>query len=159
MEPAMNFRISGLPADDFDHLFELDAETLAARGMVRVIADADFGYPDRITLEDAPRGCELILLTYHHQTAATPYNAKGPVFVSRGEGGPVRLIDQIPTSLRRRPLSLRAYDKAGMMSDAILTDGADCEQAINDLFAVPGTDYIHAHYALRGCYAAHIKRA
>jgi hypothetical protein len=157
-EPAMHFHISGLPAVDFKDLFALDDASLDARGMCRMIADADFGYPDRVTLSDVPTGTELILLNFHHQTADTAYNATGPIFVSRGEGGPVQLVDQVPDCLRRRQLSLRGYDQVGMMTQAVLADGADFETAIETLFDVPGTSYVHAHYATRGCFAARIDR-
>ncbi len=56
-------------------------------------------------------------------------------------------------------LSLRAFDAAGDMVDADLTDGRDIEAAIERLFGNPAADYIHAHYAKRGCYAARIDRA
>ena len=35
----MSFRISGLPAEDFVHLFSLSDEKLAAQGALRRIAD------------------------------------------------------------------------------------------------------------------------
>jgi hypothetical protein len=44
------------------------------------------------------------------------------------------------------------------MVDADLTGGGDLKPAIERLFANPEADYIHAHYAKRGCYAARIDR-
>ena len=40
-----------------------------------------------------------------------------------------------------------------------LVDGREAESAINRLFAGARVDYIHAHYATRGCYAGRIDRA
>ena len=49
----MSFRISGLPAQTFSHLFVLSDKELAQRGAVRRIADdRDPGYPCRISLTD-----------------------------------------------------------------------------------------------------------
>ena len=45
------------------------------------------------------------------------------------------------------------------MVDADLIDGRDLEAAIERLLADPAADYIYAHYAKRGCYAARIDRA
>jgi hypothetical protein len=61
--------------------------------------------------------------------------------------------------LRRRTLSLRAFDREGDMRDADLVEGADAEGLIARLLADPATAYLHAHYAKRGCYAALIERA
>ena len=59
----MNFRIRGLEARQFDHLFALSAE-LAEHGAVRRIADGP--RPCRISLSDANPGDELILVNYEH---------------------------------------------------------------------------------------------
>jgi len=58
-----------------------------------------------------------------------------------------------------RPLSLRAFDAAGMMVDGDLVDGSEAERLIERLFADAQVAYIHAHYARRGCYAGLIRRA
>ena len=55
-----SFRIRGLPADDFQALFQLGDAELAQRHARRMIADGD-GYPCRISLTDAARGDEVIL--------------------------------------------------------------------------------------------------
>ena len=154
----MTFTITGLAADDFSPLFDLSDEALAAQSMLRMQADADFGYPDRVSLSDVPAGTELILLNYQHQSAASPYRASGPIFVSRGEGPARAWVDIVPECLARRPLSLRAYDRAGMMLDATLIDGTGLSDAVSSLLDAPGVDYIHAHYASRGCFAARIDR-
>ena len=154
----MSLTITGLAADEFSHLFALSEASLAERAMVRVRAEADFGYPDRITLSDVAAGTELILLNYQHQPAASPYRASGPIFVTRGEGGARSWTGVVPECLARRPLSLRAYDGAGMMIDARLIDGRDLQDTAEGLLAIAGADYIHAHYASRGCFAARIDR-
>src|SRR4051794_39105574 len=47
----MNFRIRGLPASDFTHLFAMADDDLAAAGGVRRIADGN--YPCRVSLADS----------------------------------------------------------------------------------------------------------
>jgi hypothetical protein len=45
------------------------------------------------------------------------------------------------------------------MVDAGLVDGAALDGLIRRFFGNPDVDYLHAHYAKRGCYAARIDRA
>lgn len=155
----MSFAISSLNSKQFNQLFHLSDVKLQELGGCRTIADADFGYPDRVTLTDVPAGTELILLHHEHQPVPTPYRASGPIFVSQTEGAPVRVVDEVPASLARRVLSLRAYDQHGMMVTAIVLDGQDLAPRIEALFDDPDIAYLHAHYASRGCYAARIDRA
>jgi hypothetical protein len=61
--------------------------------------------------------------------------------------------------MRRRLLSLRAFDEQGMMIDADVADGAQVEPLIERLLGDARTAYVHAHYARRGCFAARIERA
>ncbi len=68
-------------------------------------------------------------------------------------------VDTIPETLSLRPISLRAFNAAGEMVDADLTDGSELEVLIERFLANPEVAYLHAHYAKRGCYAARIDRA
>jgi hypothetical protein len=60
--------------------------------------------------------------------------------------------------LRGRLLSLRAYDGAGFIVDAVVVHGDDVEAAIMRLFARAEIAYLHAHNAGRGCFACRIDR-
>src|SRR5678815_5888970 len=82
----VDFKITGLPVTEFAHLFALDAAALQRKGIVRVVADEPHAFPCRITLEDADPGESLLLLTYAHQAARTPYAASGPIFVRCAAG-------------------------------------------------------------------------
>ena len=62
----MSFVIHGLSPDTFRPLFALDDGALAARNIRRVVADADRGFPCRVTLEDARQGETLLLLPFLH---------------------------------------------------------------------------------------------
>ncbi|MGX9080388.1 DUF1203 domain-containing protein, partial [Klebsiella pneumoniae] len=96
---------------------------------------------------------------YEHLPVATPYRQRHAIFVREGATQAARYVDQVPDQLAIRPLSVRAYDDAGMMIDADLVDGRDLSALIDRLFANPATAYLHAHNAKRGCFAARIDRA
>jgi hypothetical protein len=68
-------------------------------------------------------------------------------------------VNEIPPVLRRRLLSLRAFNKDGMLVDADVVDGSDVESLIERMFAKPGVDYLHVHNAKPGCFAARVDRA
>ncbi len=154
----MRLRITGLPAADFAPLFALSDADLAARGALRVVADAPHAYPCRVSLTDAAPGDALLLVNYEHQPAATPYRSRHAVYVRDGETT-FDAVDRVPDQLRRRILSLRAFDAAGMLLGADLAEGAALEPAAERLLALPGAAYLHAHFAKPGCYAARIERA
>lgn len=153
----MSFEVSGLDPALFSGLHALSEEALAGRGVRRVRVIEPHAAPCRISLEDAEVGEEVLLLSYDHQRARTPYRQQGPIFVRDTEA---RFTGRgiVPPALRRRPLSLRAYDEAHMMIDADLVDGAHAGALVTRFFANANVAYIHAHYARRGCFAARIDR-
>ena len=155
----MSFRITGLSPASFLPLFGLDAVALAAHGVERVSVDSFPGFPDRIELRDAEPGEHVLLLNYEHQSAATPYRAAHAIFVREGATTAFDAIDTVPDALRRRTLSLRAFDATHRMVDADLVEGLEVEGLIERMLHAPRTDYVQAHYARRGCYAARIDRA
>src|SRR5580704_16247392 len=71
----MSFRISGLAAQPFAHLYGLDDEALARHNARRYVADTQPGFPCRVTLEDALPGERVLLVHHVHQPAATPFQA------------------------------------------------------------------------------------
>lgn len=155
----MTFRIKGLSADPFRHLFGLADEDLARHGAQRVVADKSPGFPDRIELRDAKPGESLLLINFTHQPADNPYRSSHAIFVREGAQKAYDEVDEVPAVFRSRLISLRAFDGADMMVDAEVIDGKSVEGGIARLFATPGVSYLHAHYAARGCYAARIERA
>jgi hypothetical protein len=112
-----------------------------------------------VSLVDAEVGESLILLPYEHHAVDTPYRAAGPIYVREGAARAIPAVDEVPELLRRRLLSLRAYDAEGTMRDAAVAEGAALEGALAALFADPKVAYIHLHNALPGCYAARADRA
>ena len=151
-----SFRIRGLPADDFSDLFQLSDTELEARHARRMIAQ-NGGYPCRISLTDATPGEAVILVNYEHHRANSPYRSSFAVYVREHEER-FDAIGEIPLQLRKRTLSLRAYDAAGMLHTADIVEGHELEAGIAVLFSEPDVAYIHAHFAKPGCYAALIER-
>lgn len=154
----MSFVISGLPLEHFQPLFGLSDEALAARGVERCRVTANPGFPCRITLEDAEPGETVLLLNYEHQPADTPYRSRHAIFVNEQAQETRRAVDEVPGALRRRLISVRAFDETGRMVDAEVVQGEALERAIARLFGSLQAAYLQAHNAGRGCYAARIDR-
>jgi hypothetical protein len=130
---------------------------LAAHGAVRMTVDHKPGFPCRIGLADAEPGETVLLLPYEHQSEATPFRAGGPIFVREG-AAPARLApSEIPPYLNRQ-LSVRAYDKDHMMVEAEVIDVSDLRGIIDRYWSNEVVDYLHVHYAKRGCYLCRIDR-
>jgi hypothetical protein len=155
----MSFIISALPATEFQPLFALSDDELAARGILRRQVDGP-GSPCRLTLEDAHPGETVLLLNYEHQPADTPFRSCHAIFVRQGMESRTFAAGEIPPAFAARKfLSLRAFDADGMMVDADITPTAELDGAIERLLSNPDAAYLHAHYASAGCYAARIDRA
>jgi hypothetical protein len=156
-EIIMSFRILGLSPEPFRPLFSMSDPELAARGAVRKITD-DYGYPCRISLTDAEPGQPVILVNHEHHPVATPYRASFAIYVRDGEVK-YDAVDRVPDQLRRRLLSVRAFDRGGSLVGADVVDGTALEGVIEALFADPHADYLHVHFAKPGCYAARVERS
>lgn len=155
----MNFRITGLCAAEFMHLFHLPESELAAMAIKRYAVDKKPGFPDRIELTDVEIGETVLLLNHVSQPAENPYRASHAIFVREGATRTYNAVNQIPDSLRIRFLSLRAYDDNDMMIDAEVVEGTFVEKVIVKMLANDDVRYIHVHNAKQGCYAARIDRA
>jgi len=153
----MNFRITGLPAADFDHWFAQSDDELAARAARRVIADAPNAYPCRISLTDAAVGDDVLLINHEHLPVDSPYRSRHAIYIRAGEET-FDAVGTVPDMLRRRLLSVRAFDVAGLMTGCDVVEGRDLERVIGDLFVDAQAAYLHVHFARPGCYAARIDR-
>ena len=151
----MRFRITGLPAENFQHLFLLDDAELATLGAVR--RNAPGAVPCRISLTDATPGEEVILTNYEHHAVDSPYRMRFAIYVRKGEET-YDAVDAIPEQLRKRTLAARSFDEQGMMIERELVEGTELQGAIGRLFADPRAAYLHLHYAAPGCYAARVER-
>ena len=152
----MSFRITGLPAENFAHLFTLSDDELAARGAVR--RTAEHPAPCRVSLTDATPGDEVILTNYEHHAVDSPYRMRFAIYVRQDEAT-YDAVDEIPEQLRKRQLAARAFDRDGMLIGFELVAGNALETAIDRLLADPRAAYLHVHFAAPGCYAARVDRA
>jgi hypothetical protein len=155
---AMAFRITGLAPEEFSELFSLTDAQLHARDARRLVAGDDNGYPCRISLEDARAGDALILTHHQYHAVDSPFRASHAIYVRPGQQRYDR-VDAVPEQLRKRLLSVRAFDRDAMLVDADVIDGPRLESLIDRLFADSRTEYLHVHFAKAGCYAARVERA
>ena len=154
----MDFRITGLPAEHFSHLFALTDSELTARGAVRRIADERPVYPCRVSLTDAKPGEEVLLVNYEHHPVASPYRMRFAVWVRAGEETYDK-VNEIPEQLAKRMLAVRAFDQEAMLVSCEVVDGGGLKRSIEWQLGDPRTAYLHIHYAAPGCYAAKVERA
>src|SRR3954467_13278915 len=147
----MTYRITGLDPAPYRPLFGLSDEDLASRGVTRMIVDAKPSFPCRVSLTDRDTGESMLLVNHVSHDVANPYRASHAIFVTEGAEEPAEYIDQVPPVFEPRVLSLRGFEKDGMMADAILTQPGEAEAGIQRLFENPEIETIHAHNAGRGC--------
>lgn len=152
----MTYRISGLDPAPYKPLFGLSDGDLAKRGIVRMTVTQKPSFPCRISLVDRDIGEDVLLLNHVSHDAANPYRSAHAIFVADAEQG--EFVDEIPPVFQNRVLSLRGFDKDGMMADATLAQPGEAEAAIRRLFENPAIETIHAHNATRGCFSAKIER-
>jgi hypothetical protein len=152
----MTYRITGLDPEPFRPLFALSDEELGKRGMKRMTVTSNT-FPCRISLVDRPVGEDVILLNHVSHDVANPYRASHAIFVADADRG--EFVDEVPPVFKPRVLSLRAFDRDGMMADALITQPGEADAGIRKLFDNPGVETIHAHNAARGCFSAKIERA
>lgn len=133
------------------------ADRLRAAAVVVRIADESPGYPCRQCLRDAAVGEELVLVSYdpfEGYGEHSPYRSASPIFLHRDDCSARIDPAAVPDQLRRRRLSLRAFDTEAMMLDGRVVDGVDLGAALDELLSDASVDRIHVHNAGPGCFAA-----
>jgi hypothetical protein len=158
-EKMKSFLISGLPLEQFHHLFELGDAELASLGMRRCIADTKPSFPCRVSLEDAEIGEPVLLLTYEHHAVDSPYRGSGPVYVRQQAKQAQLKVNELPEVVKHRLISVRAYDHQSMMVASEVVDGKNLEQQIRTFFADERVAYLHLHNAKPGCFSCRVDRA
>ena len=154
----MTYRIAGLPLERFAHLFGRSDAELAVHGARRVVADKGFGFPCRVSLQDAPEGETLILLNHVSHDVEGPYRATHAILVRENAQEATPLIDATPPVFARRKLSLRAFAGNGDLIASRVASPEEHDDAITELLADPQVDHIDAHNAGHGCFSARIER-
>ena len=154
----MSYVVRGLDPAPFRPLFGLADEELEQRGVVRMTVTHKPSFPCRVSLTDREIGESVLLLNHVSHDVANPYRASHAIFVTEAEQDAAQFVDEVPPVFEKRALSLRGFDRNGMMADAILTQPGEADAGIRKLFANPQIETIHAHNATRGCFSAKIER-
>lgn len=155
----MSFVIKGLSADPFRHLYGLSDEALKTHGVKRYVCDESPGFPDRIEMRDAEIGETLLLLNHTSMQKDSPYKATHAIFVREGAEEAYHAENTVPPVMYNRQISLRAFDQAGMMVDAVVAKGDDIQTSIEQFFENDAVEHIDAHNAAQGCFSGRITRA
>ena len=154
----MAYRITGIDPAPYQGLFGLSDDELASQGVVRMTVTEKPSFPCRVSLTDRDIGESVLLLNHVSHDVAGPYRTSHAIFVTEGAEQAAEYVDEVPPVFGPRVLSLRGFDRQGMMADAILTQPGDSDAGIRRLFKNPEIVTIHAHNATRGCFAAKIER-
>ena len=153
------FRLVALPVEAFAHLFDRSEPELAAHGAQRCIVDAQPGFPCRVSLVDAELGERVILLPFTHHDTPSPYRGVGPIFVREHARTANLEVNEVPEMIRRRLLSIRAYDRNGIMIGAEVAEGSSLEAQIERFFLDAAVKSLHLHNARPGCFNCRVERA
>jgi uncharacterized protein DUF1203 len=155
----MTYRITGLDPAPYKPLFGQSDEELAKLGVVRMTVTEKPSFPCRVSLTDRDIGERVLLLNHVSHDVANPYRASHAIFVTEGADQAAEHVDEVPPVFETRVLSLRGFDKDGMIAGAVLTQPGEADAGIRKLFSNPEVETIHAHNAARGCFSARIERA
>ena len=154
----MTYKIEGVDPTPYRHLFGLADEELAAEGAIRMTVSAKPSFPCRVSLTDRDIGEAVLLVNHVSHDVANPYRASHAIFVTEGADEAATYVNEIPPVFETRVLSLRGFDAQGLMVDAMLAQPGEADAAIRKLFDNPWIANIHAHNAVRGCFAAKVER-
>jgi hypothetical protein len=154
-----SFQLIALASELFSPLFTQSDEELKIIGARRVVVDEKPGFPCRVSLADAEIGETVLLVPFTHHDASSPYRASGPIYIRSGVTTATPAVGEVPVMFRHRQLSIRAYDDAAMMVDAVVVKGTELESTIQNLFSNQSVSYLHIHNAGPGCYNCRVLRA
>ena len=155
----MSYRISGIEPSQYAHLVGLSDEELERHGAVRMTANGQPTFPCRIQLDDAKAGETLLLVNHVSHGGNNPYRASHAIFVSESALEAASYESEIPPALDRRILSVRGFDRGGMMIDAALAQPGEADAIVRRMLENDAVDHIDAHTAIRGCFMARVERA
>ncbi|HEV2596200.1 MAG TPA: DUF1203 domain-containing protein [Sphingomicrobium sp.] len=155
----MTFVVRGLNPAPFEPLFGLSGKELSDRGVFRLLVSSKPNFPCRVGLADCDVGEKVLLLNHVSHDVANPYRASHAIFVREGACEQAWYHDEIPPVFAHRILSLRGFDAGGMMVEAALAQAGNADAEIRKLLANQKIATIHAHNAIRGCFAAKIERS
>lgn len=123
-----------------------------------VTATTQPGFPCRATLNDAEIGERVWLFNHVSNDVPGAFRSAFAIYIRDGAEGRAVYHDELPPVLRGRAISLRGFDAAGDLRAAELVAGDAIDPGIRAMLDLPEIDYINAHYAATGCFAAKIVR-
>ena len=124
------------------------------------VKDIESSETDRLlAIEDAKADEPLLLVNHVSHDGNNPYCASHAIFVSETAPEALSYEDEIPPALNRRILSLRAFDRDGMMIDAALCQPGEADPIVRRMLGNEAVDHVDAHTATRGCFMARAERA
>ncbi|KAI3335646.1 hypothetical protein F4824DRAFT_153126 [Ustulina deusta] len=132
--------------------------------LLSVLKTPDGPVPCRRCLQDSQVGDELLLVSYDPFLGKSPYQCASPIFVHSNPACEPAAVQpsggSVPEQLRKRLLSVRAYDGQHMLRGAEVVDGdrlpETCQRLLGD---ESSAEYCHVHYAAQGCFAVRIEKA
>jgi hypothetical protein len=111
-------------------------------------------------MRDLQVGETALLVNYTHlDVPDSPYRSSHAIYVREGATAAYDAVDEIPEVLRRRLLSVRAFDGDAMIVDADVIEGDRLRDWIKASFDNAAVDFIDVHNAKPGCFAARVRRA
>jgi Protein of unknown function (DUF1203) len=143
------FMIHPLPAGEVD----VDAPVTRQR----TATDRE---PCRRCLRNAEPGDRLALTSYDpFLVRSSPYAGGGPVFVHADGCEPFAPEPgSVSEQVGGRVLSIRAYDRDAMLTEAAVTDGERFRERASALLDDPEVEFLHVHFAGPGCFAFRVDR-
>lgn len=154
----MTYRIQGLDPAPFRPLFQMNDDALHEQRARRVTA-AGPGFPCRVSLEEARDGEQLILVNHVSHDVDTPFRATHAIYVREDAVATPLYEDALPPVLDTRRISLRAFDREGMLVDGAVVEPGEGDAAVRAFFDRSDVAEIHAHTSAYGCFLARIERS
>ena len=156
---SVNFQFVALDKSEFVSFSDFTDEELSNFNARWVVADANPGYPCRVSLRNAEIGERVLAISYCFQNADSPYRASGPIFVREIAETARPSINEIPKMLIDSLLSVRAYNSTNSLIASDVVEGAHLESVITNQLSDDSVDYLHVHYAKHGCFNSKVCRA
>ncbi|MDQ6825641.1 MAG: DUF1203 domain-containing protein [Candidatus Eremiobacteraeota bacterium] len=110
-------------------------------------------------LRISPAPEALILLSYRPLADINPYAEIGPIFIHAQACQPYELLHVFPEDFLPRSLILRAYDYAGAIVDACISEPGNAEFHAGDFLKEPTVSEVHVRALTYTCFDFKITRA
>lgn len=153
-----NFQFQSLDKDLFSTYFQMTSAQLKSIGAYVFESDECPSYPCRVSLTDAKVGESVLAINFEHLDADSPYRSSGPIFVRANAETKKPMLNEIPTMLRHRLLSVRGYNAGNLMIEADTVAGEGLENILTRQFANELVHFIHVHNAGPGCFNCSVVR-